>query len=324
MPSANPNFYYPTECWNVTTLPIHPLACFVRDELDDEAIQQLLKETCIKTMHDLSNNIECIRPMLREGTEDDLRQVVQVALQHTSPEESLGGKIIVYPFCISPTSLSGYSAQAVSVEPSTIVGPIPDFTLVMGPKRSGKTLFAVKRLPQLVFPQATSADILCLHYNPSSFAEKMRGRETFAFAVAKSIEDSLAHEISGFGTVPPLQLYLHVVIDQAMEEPRHFDRTDKFHAIVHALKTMDRYSFRGVHLTVVGSELESVVKRVDSRDTIIFRMQPWKRANHPADEATRKRLRRELNNKEPTNDENEKENVSKKRKSYTTRAVGKL
>lgn len=278
------NFYYPTKCWNVATPPIFPLSSCVPNQFSDQQIQALLDQNAIQTVQDLVDKIECARPIIQDGSEDKLRQTLADALERDTPEKALGGKIFVYPRMVSRDALAAYTPESVFVKPDKVDGPIPDFTLVDGPRGSGKSLFAVKRLPELVFPGVDKSEIFCLHLKPSPLLrtmDRMEGLDLPSSVAYYIQEETIAREISGFGNIPPLQLYLHVIID-AITDPlsgfddqwSHFESKEDLQAIVTALKTMDRYRFaKGVHLTIAGVDLRHAVTD-DDKDTIMFRMQP--------------------------------------------------
>jgi hypothetical protein len=175
----------------------------------------------------------------------------------------------------------------VNVKPDKIEGPIPSFTLVVGPSGSGKTYFATYRLHELVFPNVDEKEIVRVHIRPNPVIRYMKHINEGAdcpSSVVDCVKGCIERKLGDLGPVPSVQLYLHVVFDdialskndfkESLEE--YMNTTEKIESIVKALQSMKTYKFeKGVHLTLVGTDLDWYTMHIDRADTIKFRMQPW-------------------------------------------------
>ncbi len=202
----------------------------------------------------------------------------------TTPEQVLGGKQIFYTNYVYSWGAPTYSLDAVNVVPDKIEGPIPSFTLVVGPPESGKSYFAYYRLHELVFPNVDEKEILRIQIHPNPIIRYMRKNKgaDCPTSVVDCVKGCLDRKLGELGPVPSVQLYLHVVFDdiswfkndfkESLEE--YLNTTEKIESIVKALQTMKPYTFeKGVHLSLVGYDVDEYTAKIDPADTIKFRMQ---------------------------------------------------
>ncbi len=74
-------------------------------------------------------------------------------VERRKPEKALGGKLVHDTTCINVKALNHFSEQAVSVEPP-LPDRLPNVSLVLGSRGSGKTVFALRCLADLLRPGA--------------------------------------------------------------------------------------------------------------------------------------------------------------------------
>jgi hypothetical protein len=253
-----------------------------------DAVDGALEANSIVTLPDLLQNTHCVSHLLKDGDDSRLQQRLACALSRTTPETMLGGRLVSYAY---DESFPGYKLESVNVVPDKIERSIPNFTLVVGPLGSGKTYFAVNRLYELVFPGVSETEIVRVLIKPNPvirYIKKNEGADCPA-SIVDCVKGCIERKLEGFGDVSSsIQLYLHVIFDdisifqndfrESLEE--YMNTTEKIEGIVKALKTMAKYNFdKGVHLTLVGNDLDAYTYHIDRDDTIKFRMQPWTKNN---------------------------------------------
>ena len=143
-----------------------------------------------------------------------------------TPEEVLGGKIVYDDSLVPKECFDMFAPGAVSVsssefQPRRNGERVPKFTLVLGSSGSGKTIFALQRLPQLVFGE-DSKSYFRVHFRAVHALRRSMSSDgiSFPLAVASIVQETVAQQLrdGGAGDVTPVQLYLHVVIDEAGRE----------------------------------------------------------------------------------------------------------
>jgi hypothetical protein len=269
--------------WNRDTSPFVVVRHVATHDVTDDQITHALEKDSIKSLRDLSRNFLSVAKFVPEDAQDDVLIEIFAALKCDvqTPEQVLGGKLCYDKTCISDKPLALYTPEAVSVRPNAAPDRTPNFTLVHGPSGSGKTIFAMECLPEWIFPGAISEKksfrvhlkaVTLLGDDPKSDCD-------LPALVAGYVHEQITALLPNFDGVSPLNLFLHVTIDEAgRDDYKHFlDTAGKIEAIVTALTNMHRYKFQqGVHVTVTGTSLEISTKSIDSNlDTVKYHMQPW-------------------------------------------------
>ena len=213
-----------------------------------------------------------------------------------SLEEALAGEIVYNTKLIPEVNFETFALEAASFHRSKYIPlnsglRIPDFTLVLGSSGSGKTLFAIRQLPQLLFGPEKSKTYFRVHFDASDALDAMnlRASLTFPKAVASIVNNKISdflHEKNADCDGIAVQLRLHIIIDEAGKEEyqEHFETALQIKQIVEVVKNETKVKFRrGVHVTVAGTGLDKVTARISSAvETIKFRMQPWTVENFEA------------------------------------------
>jgi hypothetical protein len=286
--------------WTDQTTPFEVVKYYARDEVTDEEIQALIDENEITTLQKLKFYASILGPVIRLGTMEELIANVNAALNRnkTKPTEVLAGELDFDNTCIDKEVLKSFASEAVSVSESEAakLDRYPNFSLVLGPSGSGKTMFCLQELGNRVFRGAViEKNVFRVHLTVNTLLnlldddddDKKKKTIDLAGLLEKYVHDRVARLLSDYVTSttapPPIDLFLLVVLDEAgrTEFKPFFDTAAKIQKLVTALQDMKVYKFtKGVHVTVIGTALETSTKDVDSkRETVKFRMQPWSRKN---------------------------------------------
>jgi hypothetical protein len=284
--------------WYPDIKPVDVVKYFARDGVSRESIQDFLQANSIQTVQDLQTflddePLEVISPLLKllKGkARTGLYGAMEAALKRSrqTPEMILRGKLEYDASCISPNCMEIYTEGAVSVEPKKIVEPsdkasrATEFSLVLGPSGTGKTIFALQRVPQL----ACSEDLgqcFRVHFKTFDAVSLMTKRGiTFPEAVAEIVQEIVEKRLTrgkAGKEISAIDLYLHVTLDEAGAESYspYFSSARSILNIVDALKANMKFNFiKGVHLSVIGTGLDEITSSVLSGiETTKFRMQPW-------------------------------------------------
>jgi hypothetical protein len=270
-----------TPTWDENTTPFDLVRYFADDSTTDEQIKEVLEKYFVTTLQQLEEEVWEFIALLRKDASLDFNEAILDALNTRKAEEVLGGILIYDSTCIAAKSLARYAPQAVSVEPVRLSSRVPNYSLITGSSGSGKTMFALRRLPQLIqLGDMGRKDGLRIHVNAGTLIQDSSSATiNLPALVVAFVENLICSRLSTPPDNPSLNLYLHVTIDEAEGEiyKRYFDHGSKIEDIANALKEMTRYNFKlGVHVSVVGAVLETATQDiVSSRDSVTFRMQPW-------------------------------------------------
>ncbi len=166
----------------------------------------------------------------------------------------------------------------------------------MGSSGSGKTLFAIRRIPELLF-QTDEANYFRLHFIADQATNLMmktnnnsRRKKILDFPKAvAAVVDNMVGELltdKGLDDVKFLNIPLHITIDEAGGEANkeYFDTAEKIESIVTAVRKGAKFKFQQeIHVTVVGTRLETSTADIFTpKETTKFRMQAWTAENFDA------------------------------------------
>jgi hypothetical protein len=201
---------------------------------------------------------------------------------YETAESFLSGQVLYDDKPLDDTYYSKYeySKGAVSVTPLKLGSRDFDFTMVVGPGGSGKTMFALRRLPSLIFKGGENT-ILRVHFRWDMKTRMVYSIPSFPDAVAAYAERCITAKLSrsSLTNVTNVKLGLHVILDDAGSRfcKDYFDSASKITDIVDALRDKMLYKFKNrVHVTLVGTGLELSTLAIDSKaETTKFRMLPW-------------------------------------------------
>lgn len=292
--------------WFSDTRPFSIVRHFVPEaKVSDDDIERALEVNAIRTLRDLKEKCEAFIPLLRPGCIADFGSAIINAINRIrkTAEEILGEAKIVYDTsCITENAYKLYAPGAVSVDPTAFQETgesdkrYPEFSLVLGSSGSGKTLFAIKRIPQLIFGTQDEKNYFRIHFRARRVTDFMETyHETnpdkklaFPNAVAMIVKDVIEKQLSGKGLdeVKTLSIPIHITIDEAGGDDNkpNFNTATKIRSIVEAIKAEGTFEFqKPIHVTVVGTRLEASTGDIAStRETTKFRMQPWTAKNFDA------------------------------------------
>jgi hypothetical protein len=278
--------------WIDTTDPFIVARYYALDDVTAEEIKSKLDlngitslELLLQAFLDLN-----IRWKNKIGAQMFKNMTAAIRRSQTRPTELLGGKLDFDRTCITEKLLRLYAPKAVSVIESRYFDEtrFPNFTLVMGPSGSGKTMFAMEHLPTIVFSEATSLEeIFRVHLTARTLVGDSKDELDLPTLLVNHVQNQVAYLLREYRTdgivVPPINLFLFVVIDEAgsAQYKRYFDKANKIEKLVTALHSMKKFKFvKGVHVTVTGTGLETSTDGIDPNvETIKFRMQPWSLSN---------------------------------------------
>ncbi len=285
--------------WFSDTEPFVAVRWFAKKGVRDEDIEKVLKANKITSLKDLSARSRCVYPFMAEANETAFKVALSKACDRirTTVEEELGGEASYDSTQLPKKCFDSFALGAVSVIPSdreearkNLRGK--DFSLVLGSSGSGKTIFALRRLPMLVFGDSDdddNKDHFSVHFSAErAFKQMKEKRQTFPEAVASVVTTMINEKLAEkkFLHVKAIDLHLHVVIDEAGDDSfsEFFDDGDKIQLLVGIVRAQVPIRFtKGVHVTVVGTGLDRATLTIPT-DTVVvkFRMQPWTNTNFEA------------------------------------------
>ncbi len=292
--------------WYADADPFVVVRHFAREEISNGAIRTFLDEKSIQTLQHLFNESETILPILQKGSGFCFGAAIHKALgrPRTTAEQILGeAKIVFDETCIPKKCYDFYAAEAVSVDPPVFPKENetkPNFSLVLGSSGSGKTLFAIRRIPELLFGMDETTYVR-LHFRaskPTNLINKHKEKakslklteQTLDFpkAVSAIVDEMVGQLLSGKGLedTVSLNIPIHITIDEAGAQAYkpYLDTAEKIEDIVTAVKNEGKFKFlQGVHVTVAGTRLETITSDiVSSVETTKFWMQAWTPENFDA------------------------------------------
>jgi hypothetical protein len=284
--------------WSRSTPAFRVVRHFAEKNVDNDAIRKLLETHSITTLEELGRKMAYFLDIVRSIADFSIAIDKAMKRNKSTIEDLLGGELIYDKYCITRGATEYYEKGAVSVDPEQVPNRGNDFSLVLGPSGSGKTVFAIFRLHQMVFPDASDTEILVVHFQADQALndDELETNDNFnvpkaiASLVEREIERKLSRKMQQSGVyvddIKIVQLCLHVVVDEAgggRYKP-YFGTLSGINAIVAAVKEQMVYKFTGkVHVSIVGTGLETTTDAINSRvDCTKFRMQPWTCQNFDA------------------------------------------
>ncbi len=281
--------------WYSDTLPLVAVQSFAKADVSVDDIKNTFKEHEIQTLADLRDDRSfCVTAFILENKWAYFINALSKACKRIrkTVEEVLGGDHVWENDCLPQTFFDLYTPDAVSVVPDGSQAldnglRQKQFTLVLGSSGSGKTMFALRCLPTLLFEDDTS--YFCVHFQATKALMLAYSKgKTFPEAVASIVQDLITEKLSSnrLFHVTVINLHLHVIVDEAGGE--HFqeflDAASKLQFLVDFVKRNLCYDFqKGLHITVVGTGLDATTAGIQSvTETIKFRMKPWNVINFEA------------------------------------------
>jgi hypothetical protein len=286
--------------WYDDIEPFIVLRYFAPKEVSDEQIRDELDENSIGTLQELKqfSSRVCTRLVGEDIT--DVGSAIVNTLRNRirkTAEQILGEQKIVYDTsCLPQKCYDWYAPAAVSVDPPAFpqtagnTNRHPDITLVLGSSGSGKTLFAMRRIPEWLFGNDETA-YFRIHFRARRVTDLMteeKGTLDFPLAVATIVHDVIGDVLfrKGLYNIKVLNIPIHVTIDEAGGKvfKEYFDTAGKIRNIIDAVKTKGKFEFqREIHITLAGTRLEINTMDIESDVEIKkFRMKPWKTENFHA------------------------------------------
>ncbi len=273
--------------WFADTDPFLVLRHFAKEKVKDKEIRSFLKECSIDSLPRLKQMSSRVLVFL--GDEADTFQLGSVVVNalgrpRKTAEQVLGeAKIVLDHTCIPQKCYDYYAAEAVSVDPPVFADESetkPNFSLVLGSSGSGKTLFAIRRIPELLFGM-DETKYFRLHFRASKVTNLMSDTVDFSKAVSAIVDTMVGQLLSGKGLddTVSLNIPIHITVDEAGAQvyKPYLDTAEKIEDIVRAVKNEGIFKFlQGVHVTVAGTRLETITSDILSTvETTKFWMQAW-------------------------------------------------
>jgi hypothetical protein len=275
--------------WFADTDPFVVLRHFAKENVKDKEIRRFLKECSIDTLPRLKQMSSRVLGFL--GDEADTFQLGSVVVNalgrpRKTAEQVLGeAKIVLDHTCIPQKCYDYYAAEAVSVDPPVFADDEhetkPKFSLVLGSSGSGKTLFAIRRIPELLFGM-DETKYFRLHFRARKVTNLMSDTIDFPKAVSAIVDKMVGELLSGKGLdddTVSLNIPIHITIDEAGAQvyKPYLDTAEKIKDIVTAVKHEGKFKFlQDVHVTVAGTRLETITSDILSTiETTKFWMQAW-------------------------------------------------
>jgi hypothetical protein len=295
--------------WFADTDPFIVVRRLAREEITNDEIQKVLNENSIETLQQLYDKSDVVYHLLQKGRSFvNFGSFVLNALgrPRKTAEQILGEvKIVFDNTCIPQKCYDLYAAKAVSVKPALfaefdVTKRKPNFSLVLGSSGSGKTLFAIRRIPELLFGMDETT-YFRLHFRASNVtnlinkhkekAENIGFTEQtldFPKAVSAIVDTIIGELLSGKGLddTEILNIPIHITIDEAGAEISkvYIGTAEAIEEIVDVVREKGKFKFpKGVHVTVAGTRLETSTSTILSTvQTTKFRMQAWTDENFDA------------------------------------------
>jgi hypothetical protein len=273
----------PTKFWFRGTDPFVVYRHFACERVTDDRLKHVLTIRGIRTLQDLQRKIFEVERFLDKTTISQFSQTVFDANNryYETAESFLSGQVVYDDRTIMKNAYETYSKDAVAVTPLEIGSRNFSFTVVLGPNGSGKTMFALRRLPSLIFKGGENTMFRVHFHTLMAHDGVMPDSTSFPDDVASYVEQRITQKLSAscLTNVTTVNLNLHVILDTAGGESYKpcFDSASKILDIVGALRDKMRYKFtKKIHVTLVGAGLELSTLAIDSKtETTKFRMLPW-------------------------------------------------
>jgi hypothetical protein len=303
--------------WFSDTEPFVAIRWFAKKGVLDADIKRALKARNISSLADLRKRSSCALPFMNEDDYADFMAALEKTYQRirTTVEQELGGDASYDSTLLAEECFKAFALDAVSVIPNNRTKARDNlrgkgFSLVLGSSGSGKTIFALRGLPLLLFGESADRDeknYFSVHFSVERAHKKMNATgQTFSEAVVSVVTTIITEKLEDkkFVDVKAIDLHLHVVLDEAGDElySEFFDDGDKIQLLVDFVKRTLPISFtKRVHLTVVGTGLDKTTLTIPT-DTVAvkFRMQFWtnenfeallKQSDHPRKDSVRSMVR---------------------------------
>jgi hypothetical protein len=194
-----------------------------KEDVDEPMIRKMFAELSISSLRNVQENSKRVCDLMPNNISHFFHALYTALNQcRESAEVILGQAKIVYDgTCILDEAYEWYTPAAVSVMPLLTANEFrkrhSKFSIVLGSSGSGKTLFAMRRIPELLFGEDVTK-YFRIHFDAHMVMDNMRRVRTctFPMAVALLVEDVVAKKLTGRGldNVTEIGIPLHVTIDE--------------------------------------------------------------------------------------------------------------
>ncbi len=294
-PASSDGANDPAVNWFADTDPFVAIRRFAREEITNDEIRTFLDENSIATLQQFDETSDQVSHLLRNGPGFRLffSSLDQALGRHRKTAEQILGdaKIVLDHTCIPQKCYDYYAAEAVSVDPPVFTNneTKPNFSLVLGSSGSGKTLFAIRRIPELLFGMDETT-YFRLHFRASKVTNLMSDTVDFPMSVSAIVDEMVGELLSGNKGLDDdtvsLNIPIHITIDEAGAQvyKPYLDTAEKIKDIVGAVKNEGKFKFlQSVHVTLAGTRLETITSDIVSTvETTKFWMQAWTPENFDA------------------------------------------